>query len=95
MAGVEPTPHAPKARTLPLRYTRMVVQVFSLSDYSWTGRFFIGLTSRNHDRQLTSDYVATPTRLELAISNVTGWRIHQLSHGAVLVGVIGLEPTTF
>lgn len=25
VAGLEPTPHAPKARTLPLRYTRILV----------------------------------------------------------------------
>ena len=41
--------------------------------------------------------MAEPTRLELATSNVTGWRSNQLNYDSgnlYMVGIEGLEPPT-
>ena len=50
---------------------------------------------------LLLDLMAEPTRLELATSNVTGWRSNQLNYDSAkelsdfkLVGIEGLEPLT-
>ena len=36
--------------------------------------------------------LAEPTRLELAISSVTGWHVNRLHHGSIMVVATGLEP---
>ena len=39
-------------------------------------------------------WMAEPTGLEPATSSVTGWRSSELNYDSMMVGPVGLEPTT-